>query len=78
MKAVCKLKQSLGWRQLPSLDRGFDRVYSQKTGVARKKILDVRDRRANVIKHHLIFKPITEKKGYSEGVSKGTSRCGIV
>jgi hypothetical protein len=34
-------------------DGRFDRLYSQKTGVDRKKIDDVRDRRANVAKHHL-------------------------
>ena len=38
---------------LPISDGGFDRLYSHKTGVARKKLDDVRDRRANVVKHHL-------------------------
>ena len=38
---------------MPISDGGFDRLYSQKTGVARKKIQGVRDRRANVAKHHL-------------------------
>jgi len=38
---------------LPMSDGRFDRLYSQKTGMDRKKIDDVRDRRANVAKHHL-------------------------
>jgi hypothetical protein len=38
---------------LPISDAGFDNLYSKKTGVARKKLDDVRDRRANVAKHHL-------------------------
>ena len=43
----------VGMATLPISDGGFDRLYSQKTGVARKKIEGVRDRRANVAKHHL-------------------------
>ena len=38
---------------LPVSDARFDNLYSKKTGVARKKLDDVRDRRANVAKHHL-------------------------
>jgi len=38
---------------LPMSDGRFDRLYSQKAGMDRKKIDDVRDRRANVAKHHL-------------------------
>ena len=38
---------------LPICDARFDNLYSKKTGVARKKLDDVRDRRANVAKHHL-------------------------
>ena len=38
---------------LPISDARFDNLYSKKTGVARKKLDDVRDRRANVAKHHL-------------------------
>ena len=49
-------------------------MYSQRTGVARKKIVDVRDRRANVTKHHLIFKPITEKKGDDGGIQKASPK----
>jgi hypothetical protein len=43
----------VGMATLPMSDGRFDRLYSQKTGVDRKKIDDVRDRRANVAKHHL-------------------------
>jgi len=52
---------------LPMSERRFDRLYSQKTGLDRKKIDDVRDRRANVAKHHLteegIFGTQRERRG---------------
>ena len=38
---------------VPISDARLDNLYSKKTGVARKKIEAVRDRRANVAKHHL-------------------------
>ena len=69
--------ESVGMATLPMTDRRFDRLYSQKTGVARKKIHDVRDRRANVAKHHLtkdgIFGTKREPCGtyiYPEGCAK--------
>ena len=34
-------------------DGRFNRLYSERTGLVRKNIDDVRDRRANVAKHHL-------------------------
>ena len=53
---------------LPMSDGRFDRLYSQKTGMDRKKIDDVRDRRGNVAKHHLteegIFGTQRERRGY--------------
>ena len=56
---------------LPISDARFDSLYSKKTGVARKKLDDVRDRRANVAKHHLteegIFGSNREPRGRLHG-----------
>jgi hypothetical protein len=48
-----RAEKIVGMATLPLCDRGLDRLYSEKTGLARKNIDNVRDRRANVAKHHL-------------------------
>jgi len=52
---------------LPICDARFDRLYSKKTGVDRKKLDDVRDRRANVGKHHLTEEGIFGSKREPRG-----------
>jgi hypothetical protein len=52
---------------LPISDARFDNLYSKKTGVARKKLDDVRDRRANVAKQHLTEEGIFGSKREPRG-----------
>ena len=43
----------VGMATLPNSDGRFDTMYSRMTGLARKKIDKVRQRRSHVVKHHL-------------------------
>ena len=60
-----RAEKIVGMATLPLCDRGLDRLYSEKTGLARKNIDNVRDRRDNVAKHHLTEEGIfgTKREG---------------